>query len=176
MAESKTWDTQTVAQHSGIEPETVPAQAVGRNTALNTAAELDELEELEPAEHIEELYMAELEELELVGLGTEEKKEVPLLSFGSPKKNVATAPAHTLGFINKGVELGSLEEIGLAEQAAGGNLVREPLTDQKINAFVPNEFIRLLGKKSVQELSLGHHIRREMTVFVSDIRRFTEIL
>ena len=53
----------------------------------------------------------------------------------------------------------------------GGNLV----TDRKIDSFVPSEFLRLMGKKSIVELRLGDYLKREMTIFFSDIRQFTEI-
>jgi len=41
--------------------------------------------------------------------------------------------------------------------------------------FVPREFIRLLGKKNVVEISLGDQIEKEMTISFSDMRGFTSI-
>ncbi|MBT7162265.1 MAG: hypothetical protein HN904_05765, partial [Victivallales bacterium] len=39
--------------------------------------------------------------------------------------------------------------------------------------FVPQQFLRLLGKDSITEVSLGDHVERTMTVLFSDIRDFT---
>jgi len=41
--------------------------------------------------------------------------------------------------------------------------------------FVPNEFLHLLGKKNLTDVSLGDNIQREMAVFFSDIRGFTTL-
>lgn len=41
--------------------------------------------------------------------------------------------------------------------------------------FIPQEFLRLLGKKSIQEVDLGDNVRRDMTILFSDIRSFTAI-
>jgi PAS domain S-box-containing protein len=41
--------------------------------------------------------------------------------------------------------------------------------------FVPREFLNLLDKKSVIDVHLGEPVKREMTLFFSDIRDFTSI-
>ncbi|MFA8449535.1 MAG: adenylate/guanylate cyclase domain-containing protein [Bacteroidales bacterium] len=41
--------------------------------------------------------------------------------------------------------------------------------------FVPNEFLRFLNKKSIDEINLGDQVQKEMTVMFSDIREFTNI-
>lgn len=41
--------------------------------------------------------------------------------------------------------------------------------------FVPKEFINFLGKKSIEEVKLGDHSQREMTILFTDIRSFTKI-
>jgi two-component system sensor histidine kinase ChiS len=41
--------------------------------------------------------------------------------------------------------------------------------------FVPREFLTILNKDSVSELKLGDHTEQEMTIFFSDIRRFTDL-
>ena len=41
--------------------------------------------------------------------------------------------------------------------------------------FVPNEFLRFLGKSSIEEVKLGDHIEGEMTIMFTDIRSFTKI-
>jgi class 3 adenylate cyclase len=46
---------------------------------------------------------------------------------------------------------------------------------RKMNPFVPREFLNILNKESVMDLKLGDHVMQEMTIFFSDIRRFTEL-
>ncbi|MDX2283948.1 MAG: ATP-binding protein [Bacteroidia bacterium] len=41
--------------------------------------------------------------------------------------------------------------------------------------FVPNEFIRALGRSSITEVRLGDNIEREVTVFFCDIRDYTSL-
>lgn len=41
--------------------------------------------------------------------------------------------------------------------------------------FVPEQFLKILGKKSIEEISHGDQIEKEMTVLFTDIRSFTEI-
>jgi class 3 adenylate cyclase len=46
---------------------------------------------------------------------------------------------------------------------------------RKMNPFVPKEFLNILNKESVMDLKLGDHVMQEMTIFFSDIRKFTEL-
>ncbi|HOX91442.1 MAG TPA: adenylate/guanylate cyclase domain-containing protein, partial [Spirochaetales bacterium] len=55
-----------------------------------------------------------------------------------------------------------------------------PILDQglsrmsaSIGRFIPAEFLEELRKDSVEDLKLGDHIKKEMTIFFSDIRSFT---
>lgn len=41
--------------------------------------------------------------------------------------------------------------------------------------FIPTEFLECLDKSDVIDLRLGDHVRKEMTIFFSDIRSFTEL-
>ncbi|HKK10742.1 MAG TPA: adenylate/guanylate cyclase domain-containing protein, partial [Bacteroidales bacterium] len=41
--------------------------------------------------------------------------------------------------------------------------------------FVPEQFLKILGKSSIEEISHGDQIEKEMTVLFTDIRSFTEI-
>ncbi|MDY8136135.1 adenylate/guanylate cyclase domain-containing protein [Aquimarina sp. 2201CG5-10] len=41
--------------------------------------------------------------------------------------------------------------------------------------FVPQEFLQNLGRDSIEQVQLGDHVEREMTVIFSDIRGFTKI-
>ncbi len=57
----------------------------------------------------------------------------------------------------------------------------ETLTDYVTNItttmkrFIPIEFLECLNKENVVDLKLGDHVRKEMTIFFSDIRSFTEL-
>ncbi|TFG82860.1 MAG: adenylate/guanylate cyclase domain-containing protein [Spirochaetales bacterium] len=44
-----------------------------------------------------------------------------------------------------------------------------------IRKFIPNEFLSYLQKKDILDLNLGDHIKKDMTIFFSDIRAFTEL-
>jgi len=41
--------------------------------------------------------------------------------------------------------------------------------------FIPHEFLECLNKGDVLDLRLGDHIKKDMTIFFSDIRSFTEL-
>lgn len=43
------------------------------------------------------------------------------------------------------------------------------------NRFVPSEFIRTLGRNSITDVELGDNTNKEVTVFFSDIRRYTTL-
>lgn len=47
--------------------------------------------------------------------------------------------------------------------------------NKSLSRFVPTDFMRLLNKKSITEVSLGNNAEREMTIMFSDIRAFTSI-
>ncbi len=47
--------------------------------------------------------------------------------------------------------------------------------NKSLSRFVPTDFMRLLNKKSITEVSLGNHAEREITIMFSDIRAFTSI-
>ena len=44
-----------------------------------------------------------------------------------------------------------------------------------LTRFIPKEFLQILEKPSVVDLQLGDHVKREMTIFFSDIRQFTSL-
>jgi len=118
--------------------------------------EARELEELESAElNLAELDLEALEEKALADMEQVERNEAP------PD---GTAELEELE------ELGADQEYGFLYGPIEGNTL-----DRKMNSFVPNEFLRLMGKKSVMDLRLGDHIKREMTILFSDIRQFTEM-
>lgn len=41
--------------------------------------------------------------------------------------------------------------------------------------FVPTQFLKLLGKENVMDLTLGEHMKKDMTLIFSDIRSFTAL-
>jgi len=50
------------------------------------------------------------------------------------------------------------------------------LSDQAaLTRFVPKEFLAILKKESVADLMLGDHVKQDMTIFFSDIRKFTTL-
>ncbi len=57
----------------------------------------------------------------------------------------------------------------------------EALSDYVLNVhktverFIPKEFLTALEKKDVIDLRLGDHVKKDMTIFFSDIRAFTEL-
>jgi len=137
---------------------TIPAGAAAGPCAA------EDLEELGPAEERDEVL--ELDDLE--GLG-----DLDLLEESPPS---ARRPEPGGWLDGDGAE--ELEELMPASPmapASGPREERDGHIDHKVNSFVPNEFLRLMGKKSIMELKLGDHLKREMTVFFSDIRQFTEI-
>ncbi|HBO41256.1 MAG TPA: hypothetical protein DD477_08580 [Spirochaetaceae bacterium] len=44
-----------------------------------------------------------------------------------------------------------------------------------VSRFIPSEFLRQLSKDNLSDLRLGDHIKKDMTIFFSDIRAFTEL-
>ncbi len=44
-----------------------------------------------------------------------------------------------------------------------------------VRRFIPNEFLQQLHKAEVEDLKLGDHIKKDMTIFFSDIRAFTQL-
>ena len=46
---------------------------------------------------------------------------------------------------------------------------------RSVKRFIPSEFLSALGKRDIVDLRLGDHVKKEMTIFFSDIRAFTEL-
>ncbi len=44
-----------------------------------------------------------------------------------------------------------------------------------LTRFVPKEFLAILNKENASELKLGDHVKKDMTIFFSDIRSFTSL-
>jgi len=171
-----------------------PAQAESVSSGvavLEDLSDLEELEELETTElELEDLAWDELEEpgVELADMEPVDHKQGTAPSE-VPKPRVLTLVAGNAAAGGDDFEeLEELEELEEPEKqpepkpvistgpwVSYGNTERDTINDRKVNSFVPNEFLRLMGKRSIMDLKLGDHIRREMTVFFSDIRQFTEM-
>lgn len=61
------------------------------------------------------------------------------------------------------------------EKALQKNLSDQKHINQVISRFVPNEFLRSLGKTDITQISLGDHQEKIVTVFFSDIRAYTSL-
>ncbi len=48
-------------------------------------------------------------------------------------------------------------------------------TNQSFRRFVPQKFLKLLGKEEITEVSLGDSISKDMTVLFADVRNFTSL-
>jgi class 3 adenylate cyclase len=46
---------------------------------------------------------------------------------------------------------------------------------RSVSSFIPKEFLQHLEKKDLIDLRLGDHAKKEMTIFFSDIRAFTQL-
>jgi two-component system sensor histidine kinase ChiS len=69
-----------------------------------------------------------------------------------------------------------LEELAPVSPEPLEAILVEPLDFQKFNPFVPQAFLDILKKDSVNQLRLGDHVMQEMTIFFSDIRQFTSLM
>ena len=63
---------------------------------------------------------------------------------------------------------------GLAAEVAGKSGELEAALGS-FGRFVPQEFLRMLGRTSIGDVSLGDHVEREMAILFSDIRSFTSL-
>lgn len=59
--------------------------------------------------------------------------------------------------------------------AAGGGIDAGWENAQTVHRFIPREFLDMLERKTLADVKLGDHMQREMTVFFSDIRDFTQL-
>lgn len=65
---------------------------------------------------------------------------------------------------------------GVAPRPSNGTArAAAPGGDEAWSRFVPREFLDHLEKRTLEEVQLGDHVLREMTVFFSDIRDFTSL-
>ena len=62
---------------------------------------------------------------------------------------------------------------GQVRRSRSTTLVKE--NSQTVHRFIPREFLDMLERKSLADVKLGDHMQKEMTVFFSDIRDFTQM-
>jgi two-component system sensor histidine kinase ChiS len=87
----------------------------------------------------------------------------------TPAREAAGEPAEELA------ELDAEETGDVLPAVPAGKPPEELPGTPSVGSFIPREFLAILNKKSVSELKLGDHIKQEMTIFFSDIRRFTDL-
>ena len=132
----------------------VPHAAIKTNTALN---------------HLKAVMYAPLKvknrPLGLIVLGNENEKE-----FTAAELKLLTTIALQSA---AAIESALLYEKGLKEAREREEAIRTVhAASQK---FVPNQFIKSLGKDNITEVSLGDQVERDVTVMFVDIRGFTSL-
>jgi two-component system sensor histidine kinase ChiS len=112
--------------------------------------------------------------------GAEQSRDLPAVA--APAASTAEpAAAGTAARKDAGGEAEELTELDAGETGAvlpavpAGKPPEELPGMPTVGSFIPREFLAILNKKSVAELKLGDHIKQEMTIFFSDIRRFTDL-
>jgi two-component system sensor histidine kinase ChiS len=113
------------------------------------AAEPDTLDEIVFNEKVPEPGSLGNEIVELLGV----EEELPLASEDNPVLKILDLPVDPESILPA------------AEDANSIALMR----------FVPKEFLRILNKESAADLRLGDHVKKDMTIFFSDIRAFTSL-
>lgn len=63
----------------------------------------------------------------------------------------------------------------ILEQKVKERTVKLVELNTTLESFVPREFLNLLGKESILEISLGDQIKQEMTIMFADIRGWTTL-
>ncbi|MFH2112941.1 MAG: adenylate/guanylate cyclase domain-containing protein, partial [Spirochaetota bacterium] len=92
-----------------------------------------------------------------------------LTAWAAPAASVADLILGLSVFIAAMMELAKpgIEETAIDDYAASVAL--------SAKRFIPAEFLAHLQKKEVADLRLGDHVKKDMTIFFSDIRAFTEL-
>lgn len=99
-----------------------------------------------------------------------------LRSF-APESTGSVLLAEPLGFL----VLGVLVAVMLITRLGAGLESSVVLSDYvasvsaTLKRFIPQEFLEALNKRDLVDLRLGDHVKKEMTIFFSDIRAFTEL-
>ena len=99
----------------------------------------------------------------------ESANSTPSPETGAFSVSVESVPVEPEALI--GLEEAKTAEDAYSQQPLDSSTAAVPI----VASFIPGEYLKLLNKKSVEELKLGDHIEQEMTIFFSDIRSFTEL-
>lgn len=88
----------------------------------------------------------------------------------------------SLGNFDVRAEITTHDEVGrlgFGLNQMAETIVRAQSHNQKMlnasNRFVPQDYIKLLGKRNILDLQLGEYIEKQMTILFSDIRGFTTL-
>lgn len=88
----------------------------------------------------------------------------------------------SLGNFDVRAEITTHDEVGrlgFGLNQMAETIVRAQNHNQKMlnasNRFVPQDYIKLLGKRNILDLQLGEYIEKQMTILFSDIRGFTTL-
>lgn len=87
----------------------------------------------------------------------------------------APAIAAADGLMGVALFLATMFELSSTEPSAAHLDEFNTMVGTSIKRFIPTEFLQHLEKKDFFELKLGDHVKKEMTIFFSDIRAFTEM-
>ena len=92
-----------------------------------------------------------------------------LTAWAAPSASIADLILGLSVFIAAMMELAKpgIEETAIDDYAAS--------VAMSAKRFIPAEFLAHLQKKEVADLQLGDHVKKDMTIFFSDIRAFTEL-
>ncbi|NEQ43232.1 MAG: HAMP domain-containing protein [Leptolyngbya sp. SIOISBB] len=112
----------------------------------------------------------------IVGTWLSRRLTNPILQLNEAVKNIAEGHWQQRATIHRTDELGELAD-SINTMAAQIQQSFDRLEEQKqaFSRFFPPEYLRFLGKDSVEEVKLGDHLSAEMTVLFSDIRGFTHM-
>ncbi|MDM8565951.1 adenylate/guanylate cyclase domain-containing protein [Candidatus Halobeggiatoa sp. HSG11] len=94
---------------------------------------------------------------------------IPIEVWGTPIFNECEELIYAMTAFQDITERKKAEEerINFIEELAGLNRAYE--------RFVPRQFLSLLEKKSIVDITLGEHVEKEMTILFADIRDFTSL-
>jgi len=63
----------------------------------------------------------------------------------------------------------------IAEDSIEGLFTYQLDLTNAYSRFFPSQFLKIMGKENIQDLQLGDHVKRKMSVLFSDIRSFTTL-
>ncbi|MEM1279377.1 MAG: adenylate/guanylate cyclase domain-containing protein [Cyanobacteria bacterium P01_D01_bin.6] len=112
----------------------------------------------------------------LVGTWLSRRLTNPILQLNTAVKEITAGHWQQRVTINRTDELGELaDSINTMATQIQQSFDRLEEQKQAFSRFFPPEYLRFLGKDSVEEIKLGEHMSKEMTVLFSDIRGFTRM-